>query len=156
MLCWLTHTLDIIYYLPCSVLSTYIKCDILFFLPLDSSGLRNVYLEAPEAAERGAKVEMRCHYELENEVLYTVKWYRGEREFCRYSPRDVPPLKIFKIPGISVVVMIALLISSRNLRNKSRYIPSYIHQNTQHSLIERVLKKLSLRFDNESYLFVLV
>ncbi|XP_045534569.1 uncharacterized protein LOC106711574 [Papilio machaon] len=64
--------------------------------------LRNVHLVVPESVERGSRVEMRCLYDLEQEVLYTVKWYRGDREFCRYSPRDVPPLKIFRIPGIDV------------------------------------------------------
>ncbi|KAM3959550.1 uncharacterized protein ACR2FA_006344 [Aphomia sociella] len=68
----------------------------------ESLTLRNVNLIIPEAAERGSLVEMKCLYELEGEVLYSVKWYRGDREFCRYSPRDVPPLKIFPIPGIEV------------------------------------------------------
>ncbi|KAJ0175701.1 hypothetical protein K1T71_008860 [Dendrolimus kikuchii] len=64
--------------------------------------LRNVHVVVPEAAERGSRVEMKCLFDLENEDLYSVKWYRGDREFCRYSPRDVPPLKVFRIPGIDV------------------------------------------------------
>ncbi|GBP58265.1 hypothetical protein EVAR_38327_1 [Eumeta japonica] len=64
--------------------------------------LRNVHILAPEAVKRGTLVEMRCHYDLEQETLYSVKWYRGDREFCRYSPREVPPLKVFPIPGIEV------------------------------------------------------
>ncbi|KAF9794195.1 hypothetical protein SFRURICE_009572 [Spodoptera frugiperda] len=70
--------------------------------------LRNVHVVVPEAVERGSKVEMKCLYDLEQEVLYSVKWYRGDREFCRYSPRDVPPLKIFRIPGIEVDVSLKL------------------------------------------------
>ncbi|KAG6456628.1 hypothetical protein O3G_MSEX009854 [Manduca sexta] len=66
--------------------------------------LKNVHVIVPEAVEQGSRVEMKCLYDLENEVLYSVKWYRGDREFCRYSPRDVPPLKIFRIPGIEVDV----------------------------------------------------
>ncbi|KAG7306518.1 hypothetical protein JYU34_009160, partial [Plutella xylostella] len=65
--------------------------------------LRDVRLVAPGAAPRGARVLMRCLYSLEQEQLYSVKWYRGDREFCRYSPRDVPPLKVFHIPGIDVL-----------------------------------------------------
>ncbi|XP_049867917.1 junctional adhesion molecule 2A-like [Pectinophora gossypiella] len=64
--------------------------------------LRDVHMVIPEAVERKSTVEMKCQYDLEQEVLYSVKWYRGDREFCRYSPRDVPPLKIFPIPGIDV------------------------------------------------------
>ncbi|XP_041985512.1 uncharacterized protein LOC121737844 [Aricia agestis] len=56
----------------------------------------------PEAVERGTPVVIKCMYDLEKEDLYQVKWYRGDREFCRYSPRDVPPLKIFPINGIEV------------------------------------------------------
>lgn len=72
--------------------------------------LKNVHVVVPEAVERGSKVEMKCLYDLENEVLYSVKWYRGDREFCRYSPRDVPPLKIFPIPGIEVDVSCNILL----------------------------------------------
>ncbi|RVE52644.1 hypothetical protein evm_002763 [Chilo suppressalis] len=70
--------------------------------------LRNVHVKVPESAERGKKVEMKCLYDLEGDVLYTVKWYRGDREFSRYSPRDVPPLKVFRIPGIDVDLWQAL------------------------------------------------
>lgn len=63
-----------------------------------------MHVVVPEAVERGSKVEMRCLYDLEQEDLYSVKWYRGDREFYRYSPRDVPPLRIFGIPGIEVDV----------------------------------------------------
>ncbi|KAL4715513.1 hypothetical protein ACJJTC_009139 [Scirpophaga incertulas] len=64
--------------------------------------LRDVHVIVPDAAERGCKVQLKCRYDLEQEVLYSVKWYRGDREFSRYSPRDVPPLKVFRIPGIEV------------------------------------------------------
>ncbi|XP_064072153.1 uncharacterized protein LOC113401412 [Vanessa tameamea] len=64
--------------------------------------LRNVYMVIPEAVERGKTAVIKCMYDLENEELYQVKWYRGDREFCRYSPKDVPPLKIFPIRGIEV------------------------------------------------------
>ncbi|XP_068632682.1 uncharacterized protein [Battus philenor] len=76
--------------------------DIPGFPERGTSCLRNVQLVVPESVVRGSRVEMRCTYDLEQEILYTVKWYRGDREFCRYSPRDVPPLKIFRIPGIEV------------------------------------------------------
>lgn len=60
----------------------------------------------PEAVERGKPAVIKCMYDLEKEDLYQVKWYRGDREFCRYSPRDVPPLKVFPISGIDVDVSI--------------------------------------------------
>ncbi|XP_013187096.1 uncharacterized protein LOC106132282 [Amyelois transitella] len=69
--------------------------------------LKNVELKVPDAAERNVKVVLECHYKLErqatyHEELYQVKWYRGDKEFCRYEPRAVPPLKVFPIDGIEV------------------------------------------------------
>ncbi|XP_011302036.1 uncharacterized protein [Fopius arisanus] len=65
--------------------------------------LRNVVLEMiPEIVERGHEVTLRCHYERENEPLYSVKWYRGKHEFYRYSPSESPPIKVFNITGITV------------------------------------------------------
>lgn len=58
----------------------------------------------PEAVERGKTAVIKCMYDLENEELYQVKWYRGDHEFCRYAPKDVPPLKIFPLRGIEVDV----------------------------------------------------
>ncbi|XP_034827080.1 uncharacterized protein [Maniola hyperantus] len=76
---------------------------LIFLLSLQGSMcLRNVYMIIPEAVERGKPVVLRCMYDLENEDLYQVKWYRGDREFYRYAPRDVPPIKEFPISGIEV------------------------------------------------------
>ncbi|CAG9113794.1 unnamed protein product [Plutella xylostella] len=79
--------------------------------------LRDVRLVAPDAAARGSPVLMRCLYSLEQEMLYSVKWYRGDREFCRYSPRDVPPLKVFHIPGIDVLPRRAVLFDETSVFN---------------------------------------
>lgn len=42
--------------------------------------------------------------------LYSVKWYKGRREFYRYSPRENPPMKTFPIAGVHVVVSALLRI----------------------------------------------
>ncbi|XP_038214720.1 uncharacterized protein LOC119834433 [Zerene cesonia] len=83
-------------------LSVVLRMVIIMFAAQGSLCLRNVYMVIPEAVERGKAAVIKCMYDLENEDLYQVKWYRGDREFCRYSPRDVPPLKVFPIPGIEV------------------------------------------------------
>jgi hypothetical protein len=41
---------------------------------------------------------------MEGDSLYSVKWYKGRREFYRYSPKENPPMKAFQLPGIHVVV----------------------------------------------------
>ncbi|KAI8422484.1 hypothetical protein MSG28_006303 [Choristoneura fumiferana] len=47
--------------------------------------LRNVHVLVPEAAERGSKVRMQCVYDLEQEVLYSVKWYEETESFVGTS-----------------------------------------------------------------------
>lgn len=47
---------------------------------------------------------MGCLYDMEGDVLYSVKWYRRRREFFRYTPRENPPLKTFEVAEISVNV----------------------------------------------------
>ncbi|XP_053972903.1 uncharacterized protein LOC128886164 isoform X2 [Hylaeus anthracinus] len=45
---------------------------------------------------------LRCHYDLEDAPLYSLKWYRGSHEFYRFAPSEEPPTKIFNITGIYV------------------------------------------------------
>ena len=47
-----------------------------------------------------------CTFDLEGDSLMTVKWYRGRREFYRYSPMENPAMQIFPIPGVHVVASI--------------------------------------------------
>ena len=42
---------------------------------------------------------------MEGDTLYSVKWYRNEREFFRYVPNDRPKLQIFPQDGIRVEVI---------------------------------------------------
>ncbi|CAD1476090.1 unnamed protein product, partial [Heterotrigona itama] len=63
-----------------------------------ASCLRNVSLEVvPEVVQRGQKVILRCHYDLEKAPLYSLKWYRGRHEFYRYTPSEEPATKVFNI-----------------------------------------------------------
>jgi hypothetical protein len=41
---------------------------------------------------------------MEHEALYSVKWYKDGNEFFRYVPRDMPPVQIFALPGVTVDV----------------------------------------------------
>ncbi|XP_050309506.1 uncharacterized protein LOC126745611 [Anthonomus grandis grandis] len=66
------------------------------------SGLRNVHIKFPSAVAIGKDATLQCFYNLEGDKLYSVKWYRGNMEFFRYSPGEFPPIKQFKIRGINV------------------------------------------------------
>lgn len=58
----------------------------------------------PEIVEYGHEVLLQCHYELEDAILYSLKWYRGSYEFYRYSPGENPDIKIFNFTWIDVDV----------------------------------------------------
>ncbi|KAH8251411.1 hypothetical protein KR032_011177, partial [Drosophila birchii] len=58
-------------------------------------GLRNVNVRIPSAVKRGDNALLICNYDIENDTLYTVKWYRGRREFYRFTPKENPAWKIF-------------------------------------------------------------
>ena len=69
-------------------------------------GLGMVHVSIPNAIQSGRDAILTCDYELEDDDLYTVKWYKGKREFFRYTPKEIPSIKLFKIPGIRVDVSI--------------------------------------------------
>ncbi|KAL1491236.1 hypothetical protein ABEB36_011862 [Hypothenemus hampei] len=66
------------------------------------SCLKNVKLKVPRAVVRGQDAVLQCHYDLEGDKLYSVKWYRGNFEFFRYSPGENPKIKQFKLRGLNV------------------------------------------------------
>ncbi|XP_022919483.1 uncharacterized protein [Onthophagus taurus] len=45
---------------------------------------------------------LHCTYDLEGASLYSVKWYRGQREFYRYTPTESTKVKVFAIEGFTV------------------------------------------------------
>lgn len=71
---------------------------------LTVSGLGMVHVTIPNAIQSGRNAIMTCDYELENDDLYSVKWYKGKREFFRYTPKEIPSIKTFHLPGIRVDV----------------------------------------------------
>lgn len=81
----------------------------LFFTGYGVVGLRDVSVKIPPAVSPGDTVTLYCQYDLENEPLYTVKWYKGRQEFFRYIPKELPNTKVFPladIPGFTVDVSI--------------------------------------------------
>lgn len=58
----------------------------------------------PPMVRRGSNATLRCSCDLGGAPLYSVKFYRGSREFYRYSPATNPTNKTFAYPGINVDV----------------------------------------------------
>ncbi|XP_055697157.1 uncharacterized protein LOC129798174 [Phlebotomus papatasi] len=70
---------------------------------LGTLALRNVTLIVdPPAVRRSHNAKLLCLYDLEGAPLYSVKFYRGLREFYRYLPSETPKNTIFPFPGIHV------------------------------------------------------
>lgn len=76
-----------------------------YFFSDAAKGLSNLTLSIePAWVRRGQSAQLYCSYELYGAPLYSVKWYRGNLEFYRYSPFENPPAKIFPFTGIKVDV----------------------------------------------------
>ena len=52
--------------------------------------LKITRLSVPKAVENGSSVFLSCSFNLEGEVLYSVKWYRDYVEFFRFLPSNAP------------------------------------------------------------------
>ncbi|UYV62903.1 hypothetical protein LAZ67_2002381 [Cordylochernes scorpioides] len=67
-----------------------------------AAGLRLVSLDMPTAVAKGESLWLNCTLDLENDELYSVKWYKNDVEFYRYLPRDRPASQKYDLPGIFV------------------------------------------------------
>lgn len=74
-------------------------------------GLRNVSVTIPIAVKKGDNANLACSYDMEGDSLYSVKWYKGRREFYRYTPKENPSMKVFHQTGITVDVSLNVLFS---------------------------------------------
>lgn len=96
------------YYTFLIIVSTYFKNTVKLFLHSNCvtgvGGLRNVEIRAPLAVPPGSSATLTCHYDLEGDPLYTVKWYKGRQEFFRYVPKELPHTRVFPLPGVNVDV----------------------------------------------------
>ncbi|XP_053673829.1 uncharacterized protein LOC128724091 [Anopheles nili] len=66
------------------------------------AALRDVQVSVPPAVRRGDTATLHCYYDMDGESLYSVKWYKGRREFYRYTPKESPPMKTFPAQGVQV------------------------------------------------------
>lgn len=66
--------------------------------------LRLTEVRIPNHTVRNSTARLECHYDMDGEELYSVKWYKDGHEFYRYIPRSMPPALVFELPGINVDV----------------------------------------------------
>ncbi|XP_067009518.2 cell adhesion molecule 1 [Anabrus simplex] len=89
------------------------------------SALRLVEVRIPVHTVRNHSATLECHFDLEDEALYSVKWYKDGNEFYRYVPRDLPPAQLFPLPGVTVEISNStesqVTLRSVNLESSGRY-----------------------------------
>lgn len=114
-----TYIHTILFCIVCIISNFFHACALL----LDSSqaALRdvNLYIEPP-AVRRSQSVTLRCHYKIEGAPLYSVKFYRGQLEFFRYTPGEYPNTKVFHFPGIKVDVSKIFVIDAKRNDYKTK------------------------------------
>ncbi|KAL1463460.1 hypothetical protein WDU94_015210 [Cyamophila willieti] len=66
--------------------------------------MKNLQISVPQAVVSGGSAVLECTYDLEGDLLYSVKWFRGKTEFYRYVPKENPRTRTFASSGITVDV----------------------------------------------------
>ncbi|KAK8739445.1 hypothetical protein OTU49_003641 [Cherax quadricarinatus] len=61
-------------------------------------------VEVPVYKFRGEDAELKCRYDRGTDPLYSVKWYKDDREFYRYLFKMQSPKTTFSTPGVYVDV----------------------------------------------------
>ncbi len=89
---------------PTTKLIMFLSLSLFFRLVAGTTCLRDLELSVPPAVALGEDVRLSCHYHLQGEELYTVKLYKGPREFLQLVPSKTPPLKTFPLKGLHVQV----------------------------------------------------
>lgn len=74
-----------------------------------AESIKLLRIVVPPYRLRGDQAILECHYELEGDSLYAVKWYKENEEFFRYVPKSKPPLFSYKLEGVKVDVSIRKL-----------------------------------------------
>ncbi|CAL1265685.1 unnamed protein product [Larinioides sclopetarius] len=67
-----------------------------------ADGLRMMALEVPQLVISGEETTLTCIFDLEEDTLYSIKWYRDDLEFFRYVPSDKPPNQFFPLKGLDI------------------------------------------------------
>ncbi|KAJ8682124.1 hypothetical protein QAD02_017916, partial [Eretmocerus hayati] len=66
------------------------------------AGEIDVSIKIPTAVAENSTVVMVCNYDLHKMPLYSVKWYKSQREFYRYIPKEMPSKSVFGTLGAKV------------------------------------------------------
>jgi len=71
---------------------------------VSGGALRDVRVIVPADVRHTEDATLQCLFDLEGDVLYSVKWYKGQHEFYRFTPKEEPSMKVFPLQGLKVDV----------------------------------------------------
>lgn len=102
---------------------SFTQITLIFSTSTDSvMGISNVHITMPSAIQSGKNATLLCQYELDDDDLYSVKWYKGRHEFFRYTPKEIPSMKLFHYNNLHVDVRIEMIFE---LCSYQKDIPIY-------------------------------
>lgn len=71
-----------------------------------ASGLKWVKAKVPRYQFPGGTAQLHCDYDLGNDTLYALKWYKEHEEFYRFVPKAVPQVNSYSVDGVNVNVSV--------------------------------------------------
>ncbi|ODN04720.1 B-cell receptor CD22 [Orchesella cincta] len=84
-----------------------------------------IRIDVPPYVREGDTAILRCQYDLDDDKLYTMKWYKGAQEFFRFTPKESPPIKTFPLFGLEVDPILSnssvLALANVDLNMTGRY-----------------------------------
>lgn len=69
---------------------------------LTSSAHEITQLKVPLYADPRRAAELSCHFQMDDQSLHSVKWYRDMHEIFRYRPSQKVPIRLFNVTGVMV------------------------------------------------------
>lgn len=70
----------------------------------NSGSLKWVRVNVPQYRIPGEMAQLQCDYDLGNDTLYAIKWYKDHEEFYRFVPKATPQMNSYKLEGVQVDV----------------------------------------------------
>lgn len=72
------------------------------FLGQQVAGLKLLRINVPAYTLRGKSALLECRYDLGEDKLYSMSWYKDHEEFYRYVPRGEPKKHSYGVEGVKV------------------------------------------------------
>ena len=77
--------------------------------------MRVIDVRVPLYLVVGENAPFQCHFDMEGEQLYSLKWWKDEHQFFQYIPRNEPKMVVFQVAGVHVDVSICYIFYFHNV-----------------------------------------